>query len=463
MALASDLDLNGPARELAVPVIPILEGRLCVAGAACRSRSHWVGSRRSHVGERGGSAHGGHDLSVHSLDDGVPPTTFSPPTRRYSSVLRPTRPSPWESPCSWWRSSPRPGGGASFAAGLLGAVTTEPGDCSPRRRRNLAALFVTFVVMVLALRFVGIAAFGGVPIPPSTIVIPFTGYFEVWRLLPAGSSLVTGIPLIAAVATIYVGLTKKTGGVRVSWVATGLLVLMFGPFVLEHPVNWIRAAAALPVLWSLPAAPGRGVVARSRIRPTLEASPRDCLRLLPAVHAVRSCRQPGPQRPATVGGRLGRHPAVNVFLIHAAPAQSFHSNVPDLHRPVTRTQPFTHEVGQERHLYYHDLWRCDLPMMSAIRFRMAAWVKLFESLELCRVTKHDVGQTSTVDHAVDHDRWPSLGHPIESFASRSSTWWPISSASITSAPRARNNSPTELFPAPIPPVSNTRTCLSDTR
>ncbi len=260
VALASDLDLNGPARELAVPAYRFSRvGYAWLGRLAALGRTAWVpvglmlvnaaalitvGMISSAFARRWGPSH--YLLAANpAIFVGFAADTAEPLGVALLMVALVAS----------------TGGGASFAAGLLGAVRPSLATALPLRRRNLPALFVTFVVMVLALRFVGIAAFGSGPIPPSTIVIPFAGYLEVWRLLPAGSSLITGIPLIAAVATIYVGLTKKTGGVRVSWAATGMLVLMFGPFVLEHPVNWIRAAAALPVLWSMPPRRGGGVVA----------------------------------------------------------------------------------------------------------------------------------------------------------------------------------------------------------
>ena len=121
---------------------------------------------------------------------------------------------------------------------------------------------MSFTAVALAVRFVGSAALGGdTSIPDATVVIPFTGYFDVWQKLPRSAAAVAGIPLMAALVTIYIGLTKRSGWVRLSWVATGLLVLTFGSLVLHHPNNWIRAAAALPVLWGLSKPPGSGVAA----------------------------------------------------------------------------------------------------------------------------------------------------------------------------------------------------------
>jgi hypothetical protein len=139
---------------------------------------------------------------------------------------------------------------AGFLAGFLGAVRPSLGTALPARGRRPAALLIPFALVGLAVRFLGIATLGGdTSIPPSTVVFPFTGYFDVWRSLNDSAAIVASIPLVAAVATMYIGLAKRTGWVRLSWITTGLLVLAFGSLILQEPNNWIRAAAALPVLW----------------------------------------------------------------------------------------------------------------------------------------------------------------------------------------------------------------------
>ena len=249
VALASDLDLNGPARELAVPAYRYARvGYAWLGRMAALGRTEWIpigllavngtalfaiGALSSALARRRGPVSyllaANPAIYVGFASDTAEPLGVALLVGALAaSTVR----------------------GAGFWAAWLGAVRPSLGTALLARGRNLAALMVPFAVVGLAIRFVGLATFGGdASIPPSTVVLPFTGYFDVWRSLEDADALLTGIPLIAAIATIYVGLAKRTGWVRVSWVASGLLALTFGALVLRQPNNWIRAAAALPVLW----------------------------------------------------------------------------------------------------------------------------------------------------------------------------------------------------------------------
>lgn len=251
VALGSDLDLNGPARELAVPVY-----RFSRAGYA------WLG-RLAALGRPGWVPVGLMAVNALSLLAVGAISSVVVQRRGPISFILAANPALY---IGFASDTAEPlgiallmvalvastGRRAGLAAGLLGAVRPSLATALPERGRNLGALIASFAAVALAVRFIGSAALGGdASIPNATFVIPLTGYFDVWQELPPGAAVVAGIPLVAALATIYFGLTKRSGWVRVSWVATGLLVLTFGSLVLHHPNNWIRAAAALPVVWGL--------------------------------------------------------------------------------------------------------------------------------------------------------------------------------------------------------------------
>ncbi len=137
-----------------------------------------------------------------------------------------------------------------WSAGWLAAVRPTLVTALPARRGDLTLTLVAFGVVGAAVRIIGIIGLDGdTSIPPSTVVAPVTGYLEAWPSMSAGAAIVAGIPLAAGLATFAVGLISKRGWMRLAWLATGLLVLMLGSAVLHNPFNWTRAAAALPVLW----------------------------------------------------------------------------------------------------------------------------------------------------------------------------------------------------------------------
>ena len=137
-----------------------------------------------------------------------------------------------------------------WSAGWLAVVRPTLATALPARRGDLTFTLVTFGAVAAVIRIIGMVGLGGdTTIPPSTVVVPVTGYLEAWRSMSAGAAVVAGIPLVAGLATCAIGFISKRGWMRLAWLATGLLVVMLGSAVLHNPFNWTRAAAALPVLW----------------------------------------------------------------------------------------------------------------------------------------------------------------------------------------------------------------------
>ncbi len=147
-----------------------------------------------------------------------------------------------------------------WSAGWLAAVRPTLATALPARRGDLPLTLVIFGAVAVGIRIIGMVGLGGdTTIPPSTVVVPVTGYLEAWRSMSAGAAVVASIPLAAGLATCAIGIISKRGWMRLAWLASGLLVVMLGSGVLHNPFNWTRAAAALPALWvvsSLPATTG---------------------------------------------------------------------------------------------------------------------------------------------------------------------------------------------------------------
>lgn len=69
--------------------------------------------------------------------------------------------------------------------------------------------------------------------------LPFVGIFE-------ASSWVGVLVIGAGVVTFAVGLTRRDW----AWILSGLFVVCFSAVVLDSPINALRAAGVLPVLWA---------------------------------------------------------------------------------------------------------------------------------------------------------------------------------------------------------------------
>ncbi len=100
----------------------------------------------------------------------------------------------------------------------------------------LAAVFTAIAVRLAAVVIFQAPLFDS---PSSLFSFPAVAYFFEPSL--AGFAV-----LIAGLATLGVGLTKR----NLAWVSSGFLVLVLGTAVTKDPINAVRAAGMLPVLWA---------------------------------------------------------------------------------------------------------------------------------------------------------------------------------------------------------------------
>ncbi len=110
-------------------------------------------------------------------------------------------------------------------------------------RKLLIGLVVAGVFRVGGAWLVGTSPFEGTAV---ALGLPFVGFLET-------PSLLGGLVLASALATVFLGIRRKSW----SWVLSGLLVLMMSATVYDTPVNAVRAAGVLPVLWAFSATPTR--------------------------------------------------------------------------------------------------------------------------------------------------------------------------------------------------------------
>jgi hypothetical protein len=141
---------------------------------------------------------------------------------------------------------------AGIAAGGLGTLRPSLALGLPVRGRNLLAVIGSSAVLFGLVRAVAYLNIDDTTTPIETIVPPLTGYLDVFT--QEETHIVVGaiMLLVAVGATGIVGVFRRRGWVRFSWVANVALLLSMGAFVLNDPFNWTRAAVILPVLWALP-------------------------------------------------------------------------------------------------------------------------------------------------------------------------------------------------------------------
>lgn len=128
-------------------------------------------------------------------------------------------------------------GGGIWASMILGLTRPTYAVSLAGRWRLVAAAIFAFVVV----RIAGAVLFPD-PItdtPAGLFEIPLAGYI-------AEPSIIGLSVLGAGLLTFVVGATRRDLG----WLAAGALVLVFGGAILEAPLNAVRAAGMLPVLWA---------------------------------------------------------------------------------------------------------------------------------------------------------------------------------------------------------------------
>jgi len=150
----------------------------------------------------------------------------------------------------WAMTSP-PGRSARWLAAGLGATRPELSTALAASAAGIS-LWIPAGVVVVLMRVVGVLALGteGSVASGGSLSWPLMGYVEAWRRSRLPVALGSAGLLLAAAVTIYLGLRRYEGGARLAWVASGSLLLILSPLVLLRPANYLRAAAALPLLWS---------------------------------------------------------------------------------------------------------------------------------------------------------------------------------------------------------------------
>jgi hypothetical protein len=105
---------------------------------------------------------------------------------------------------------------------------------------NRLDLALAAVLTAIAVRLAAVVIFQApfFDSPSSYFSLPAVAYF----LEPSFAGFAV---LIAGLATMRVGLAKR----NLAWVSSGLLVIVLGTAVTEDPINAVRAAGMLPVLW----------------------------------------------------------------------------------------------------------------------------------------------------------------------------------------------------------------------
>lgn len=139
--------------------------------------------------------------------------------------------------------------GTSAAAGtLLGGVRPSLFPATLAGRHPGAAATATGAVAV-ALFGLGRAVFPTDPAFPFRP--PLAGYLTAIPAMAVPDLLVVVVVAVAAGATIVVGVRRHRGGVRWAWILSGVLVLALPDQSIDQATNLLRIAGILPVLWAL--------------------------------------------------------------------------------------------------------------------------------------------------------------------------------------------------------------------
>ena len=141
---------------------------------------------------------------------------------------------------------------AGVASVALGTVRPSFGLGLPARGRNLRVVIGSVVGSALLIRFIALLSIQDNTTPIETLVIPLTGYLDLFANGPPSVIAGAAVLLVVVLTTAVIGGVRRSGVVRVTWLTNALLLLSLGQFVLNDPFNWTRAAAVLPVLWALP-------------------------------------------------------------------------------------------------------------------------------------------------------------------------------------------------------------------
>ena len=124
-----------------------------------------------------------------------------------------------------------------WAAAALGITRPTYAVALVGRWKLLSAV----VAAVIAIRLLALGLFGGSIFESieGSFTLPFVAYFD-------HASVVGFLVLAGAVVTMGVGIIRRD----LSWVVAGMFVVMLGGPITVNPINAVRAAGMLPVLWA---------------------------------------------------------------------------------------------------------------------------------------------------------------------------------------------------------------------
>ncbi|MDH3307258.1 MAG: hypothetical protein OEO77_07050 [Acidimicrobiia bacterium] len=136
-----------------------------------------------------------------------------------------------------------------LTAVLLGTTREAYLTVAPAVRRPVLFSLVG-AGAVISTRLLGLSL--GIPgrLVAGTLTIPFVGYWSAWGDQTTVARSLSLVVLVAAVLTVVAGFTERTGAERLAFVSTGLLITALAPVVMDAPTNLLRAAGAIPLLWT---------------------------------------------------------------------------------------------------------------------------------------------------------------------------------------------------------------------
>jgi hypothetical protein len=136
---------------------------------------------------------------------------------------------------------------------LLGLVRPDFATAIFRGRRPWALLMVV-AGSAIAIRLLGFVVLDlDWAVTDGTLTVPFGGYLDALpqqSLLPA--AITVGLLLVAVLTTLHGVTARESVLVRLAYLLTGGFVLLLSSKVLIDPMNSLRAAAALSLVWAIP-------------------------------------------------------------------------------------------------------------------------------------------------------------------------------------------------------------------
>lgn len=137
-----------------------------------------------------------------------------------------------------------------ISAFLLGTVRADYATVLPAGKRPVVTTALagsSFLMVSLVGQLIGPGGSG-----MHNFVIPFTGYWEAITARSLDTAIASAAVLAAYLWTALYGMTRVPSlPAKVAWVVSGSIGLCLSVIVMNNPINLLRAAGALPILWAL--------------------------------------------------------------------------------------------------------------------------------------------------------------------------------------------------------------------